>query len=883
MALPNYSTPIDSLPSQMLTYKEKVRSKKKWVRDCIDSLETLGRRQYYDNLRFLENYQMLNGQFIAHHYFEEEGYQDMITALTREFELPSNLRHYDIIGKMVNNLTERLAEFPDIFRVQEFFEEDQTNEYVRTQSDLMHQSVKAEINREIQIRMAQEGLDPNKQDFANEQEAMQYRQEIQQMQQALTPPQIDKYMKTEWQSQGEIWGMHQLTIDRERFNWTEMERREFRDMIVTDRCFRHYYFTGEGYDQESWNPLNTFIHVAPEVDWSQDGDYVGRIIYMTKSQIVSRMGWKMSSEDLKALETLDREYSNDLDFNGFPYKTYAPFEDFRSYDIIRKNSGYDPIEKLPMMNEDLLYAITNNLPYVDRQAGLFRVTEVYWMSQTKVGKVVYIDPETKMLTEDWVDDSFTVPENFKEVTGDFIDGHEVNTVYWTWTDQVWQGTKVCFAINDADAIYLDMKPLEFQFKGDLGIYGAKLPVCGRIFNNRNAMSMSFVDMVKPWQIGFNVCANQLYQLLETETGKFAVWDARFFNSIKDWGGEDSLDKIKLIAKEFGHIVGDTSPANMQGANPGNQLPREIDMTETARMLSRAKLMTVFEQGAMGQYGIAPQFMAQPTDPETAEGVKTAVGQSQLNVQKFYTDFFEYKKRCLEMNLDIAQYVQANKKDFYINYTKSDQSRVFIKMLGTSIMLRKLGIFVVNSQRLMKELETIKQVFLQNNTTGATPLDIVEIITSYSPDQIKAKMRETLDKQEEKEQKQFEAQQQQQQAQLEQQVEKENRVDQRNHENNETKIEVANIMAAKGGSKSTPTTPAPDKTLENNKFNAKVTNDARKNDLLSEQNEIQREKATNQKLLDARRLELQAKKLQAENKRSKSMVKSAKINNPKKKK
>jgi hypothetical protein len=322
---------------------------------------------------------------------------------------------------------------------------------------------------------------------------------------------------------------------------------------------------------------------------------------------------------------------------------------------------------------------------------------------------------------------------------------------------------------------------------------------------------------------------------------------------------------------------------MQGANPGNQLPREVDMSLTAQLLSRAKLMTVFEQGAMGQYGIAPQFMAQPTDPETAEGVKTSIGQSQLNVQKFYTDFFEYKKRTLEMDLDIAQYVQSHKKDFLINYTKSDQSRVFIRMLGTSILMKKMGIFVVNSHRLMKELETIKQVFLQNNTTGATPLDIIEVITSYSPDAIKVKLKESMEKQEEKEQKQFEAQQQNAQAELEQGVEKENRLDQRNRENNETKVEVANIMANKAASKPTSTTPAPNTQLENNKFNAKQTNDARKNDLLSEQNEIQREKATNQKLLDTKRLEFQSRKLAAENKRTKSMVKSAKINNPKKKK
>ena len=104
-----------------------------------------------------------------------------------------------------------------MFRVEELFEEDETNEYVRTQTDLMHKSVQADINNEIMGRLAAEGIDPNKQDFKSEDEAMQYQKEMQDKIQAMTPPQIQKYMATTWQSQAEIWGEHQLTLDRQRY------------------------------------------------------------------------------------------------------------------------------------------------------------------------------------------------------------------------------------------------------------------------------------------------------------------------------------------------------------------------------------------------------------------------------------------------------------------------------------------------------------------------------------------------------------------------------------------------------------------------------------------------------------------------------------------
>lgn len=882
MALPAMTTPFDTLPSQMQTYAYKTKNKKKWAKDCVDALEQLGRRQYYDNLRFIENYQMLNGKFMPHHYIEQEGYKDMLTMLTQEFDVPSTLRHYDIIGKVINNLTEKLAEFPDVFRVEEMFEEDATNEYVRTQSDLMHKTVQADINNEIMQRLMAEGIDPNKQDFKSEEEAMQYQKEMQDKIQALTPPEIQKYMATEWQSQGEIWGQHQLNLDRQRYKLDVLERKEYKDMLITDRCFRHFYLTGDGYEQETWNPMNSFFHVSPDVDWVEDGDYAGRIFYLTKADILKRFGWKMQTKDIEALEKLDREDSGDLDMNGFPYKIYAPFEDYKAYDIITRNSGYDPINKLPLLGDDVLFEMTNNLPNVNRAAGLFRVTEVYWMSQRKIGKYVYKDPFTGVLVKELVDENFVVPEHVKEEKGDFYDGNELDTVYWTWVDETWKGIKICFAVRDEDAIYIDLDRCEFQFRGDYNPFASKIPVCGRIFNNRNAQSMSLVDFMKPHQIGYNVCMNQLYQLLEKETGKFLVWDVNFFNNLKDWGGEDAADKMMLMAKELGLVFADTSTQNMKGANVQNTFPKEVNLELTSQMFSRAKLAQFFEQACLSQLGVSPQAMAEVKATETATGINTAMSQTALNVQRYYTDFFEYKQRCLTMDLDIAQYTQSQQKDVTISYTKSDQSRVFIKMLGTELLLRNMHVYVVNSQLLLQQLQQIKNLFLQSNTTGATPLDLVEVITANSPAALKVKLKESMQQQEAKEEKLQQSQQQQFQAQLEKDQEAENRIDNRNHENNETKVEVAQIAAGAKSQSSITQPQGPDKQLEYSKFNAKNASDQQKNDNQREAIELQREKNTNDKLLKAKALELQARKITAEDKRTRSNIRVAKVKSKDKK-
>lgn len=879
MFAPNSSL-VTTIPSQMISYKEKIKNGKKWGKECVDSFENLGRRQYLDNLRFSENYQMLNGKFIWHHYFEEEGYTDLITMLTKEFELPSTLRHYDIIGKVVNNLTEKLSEFPDIFRVEEFFEEDETNEYVRTQTRLMHDSIKASINAEIKNELIRNGIDPDKMDFTSEEEAMQYQEEMQQMQQAMQPSQIQKYMNTEWQSQGEIWGMHQLTLDRQRYKLPELERKEFKDMLVSDRCFRHFFLTGDGYMQETWNPINTFYHTSPDIDWVEEGDYVGRIVYMTKSDIVQRYGWKLKAKDLKKLEDIDGDWKDGKnDLSGFPYNVYAPFEDYKAYTQITKNTGFDPLNGVNVMSDDRLLALTSRTPFIDRGAGLYRVTEVYWMSQQKIGKAVYIDEETGQLVKDIVDENFYVPEGWQEKMGDYTTGDMPNCVYWTYTNQVWKGTKITYSIAETDSIYLDLEPCEFQFKSDMSPFGAKLPVCGRTFNNRNAQSMSLVDLMKPHQVGYNLMMNQLYQLAERETGVFAVWDAAFFNTMKDWGGEDSWDKIALVARELGHVFGDTSPRNMQGANPGNQLPKVINLELTSQMFSRARLAEFFEARAMAQLGISPQMMSDVKATETLGGIQQAVSAAQMNVQRYYTDFFEYKQRCLTMSLDIAQYVQANNLDITIMYTKSDASREFIRMTGIELLLRNMHVYIVNSQELMRQLEIIRNLFVNNNTTNASALDLVEIITSNSPAAIKAKLEEVMQKQEQRE---SQAMEQQQQA-INQAGEiakmKEDRLDTRNTQNNETKKEVAYIQTFNKQSdnlKDTVGSEGPD-VVEYGKLAAQTQNNNDKISVQKESNAIKREKINTDRTVKQRELDLKEQQLKQREKETKAKIRVAKVN------
>lgn len=877
--IPDFISALDKIPNQMLSYKKKIAKKKDWGKNNLNAFEKIGRRQYLENLRFTENYRMLNGEFLWFHYFDNEGNKDMLSLLTQEFEIPSTLRHYDIISKVINEMVEKLVEFPDIFRVEEKWEEDVTNEYIRTKTEKLTQTVKAMINMEIQQKLLAQGIDVNKQNFKSEDEAMQFQQEVQQMVQAMTPPQIEDYMNTTWQSQGEIWGQNQLILNKERYKVAELEREEFRDMLVTDRCFRHYLLTADGYTQETWNPVNTFFHRSPEIKWVQEGDYAGRIFYLTKSDVINRFGWKFDADDIKAFEDFEKDFGQNTDFNGFPYKVYAPFEDFKSYEII-KGAGYDPFTRLPSNDSNFDYAL-NGLSPLDKVNGLYRVTEVYWKSLRKLGMIVYIDPDTMLLTKDWVDENFVVPDWFEEEYGSGFNNNQPNTIYWTWIPQVWSGTKICFSLNEEDAIYLDLEPLPFQFKGDSNPYGCVLPVCGCSgFNNRNAQSLSAVDVMKPHQIGHNMVMNQLYQILEKEQGKFMIWDANFFNTMKDWGGENGYEKVAMLAREFGHVFGDTSPVNMKNANPGGQLPKDVDMTLTAMIMSRAKIADYFEQKCLGTLGKTPQTPIDLMTEDIGTGIEVGTIQNPLVVQKFYTDFFQYKRRCLEMDLDVSQYVQSQRKDQSIMYTKSDASRVFIQQLGMNMLLKDLHIYVVNSQELLKQLQAIKTIFTsKNNTSGATTLDLVEIITSSTPSAIKEYLKKVQDKTDKIQQNEQEMAQQELKMKNDQFEEKENRTDGRDNANNQTKKEVAYIQTFNRQTdnlEDTNNDQTPD-VLEYTKLNQQASAQSNQSAISAQSNALAQTKETNHTQLKNRELDIKEKALKVKQKSDRDTLRVAKVN------
>lgn len=787
-----------NLPPQQISLAKKLEDKdqwgiSRWQKQSVDALEAIGRLQFTINYDLKENYELIRGRFIFQHYLDKNDYFDLTSAVSQQFNLPNYLKHYDITSRAVNVLVGEYIKRPDGFRVRAN-DKGSFNEFVSAKNEMLQEWLGNKIQQTVALKMQQQGIDVNRDKFQNEEEQQQYQQMLSEKQKEFTPAELEKYMTNDFYTAAEKFGQHVIELDKARFNTKEKDTEEFEDMLVADRCFRHFYLTATGYNQETWNPLQVFFHRSPEVKYVEDGDYVGRVYWLSKAQIIDRFGWLMNTEQIEALYPKEvKKYTGDKGImnEAFSASMY-PFESYRDYMMQVNALGFDPHTGFPFsmnnmnpisdMDMDMLFGTGYNLNF--RTDDIVQVTEAYWRSQMRIGKLNYTDPETGEAASTMVDETFN-PKLFgiKEVMETYQESEEPNTVCWTWVTQIWKGIKINVNYSDSQtsnddqnkftqrAMYLDVKPASVQFKGDYSPFHSKLPVIGQVFNARNGQSMSLVDLIKPYQVFYNVCMNQAYELSQREIGKFILMDMNILPNLKDWGGGENFEKFLAVAKGLGVGVVDTRPgANGQTTFAASNSYQVMDASESDRIAAKVNLGILIEGQAYKQIGMTDARMGQIQASATATSVNAEQETSYAQTESYFEKFNNYKLRVLRANTEIAQYVYSKEKDITLMYTMSDLSRGYVTITDPDLILRDLGVYPTFSQEITRQLETIKQLALNNNTANIPLSGLAQMLTLNSTKDIINELKQGEEKKAQQDQSMQEQQQKMQQEALAAQAE-----------------------------------------------------------------------------------------------------------------
>jgi len=771
-------------PIQFISEKEKDDEWRAWN---LDWLEFQGMKQLRRNARrLMKNYNLAKGIIDKQDYIVEEDNEmaDLIDTLTKQDESALELKFYPIIPNVINVLCNEFSKRSSriMFKA---VDDISYNEMLEEKRQMVEDVLLRNMESKMMMEMLNQGIELDSEE----------------MEKALEPdnlkslPEIEGFFRKDYRSMIEQWASHQMSVDEERFKLQELEERAFRDMLITDREFWHFRMNEDDYELELWNPLLTFYHKSPDVRYISQGNWVGKMDMMSVSDVIDKYGWMMTQEQLEALEAIYPVRSAGYAIQGMQndgsyydatrshdWNTQMPSLGYRQYTSIydSKFGTGDIVEWILSDSEDTVdFGKTH----------LLRVSTIYWKSQRKVGHLTKITEEGEII-QDIISEAYKVTDKPQYNTVVYKQKSKDNLVYgehidWIWINETWGGVKIgpnrpaFWGMNNPGGInpvYLGLnggKPgkLPFQFKGDSTLYGCKLPVEGAVYGDRNTRSISLVDLMKPYQIGYNIVNNQIADILVDELGTVIMLDQ---NSLprhsmgEDWG-KNNLAKAYVAMKNFQMLPLDTSITNTENAL-NFQHYQVLNLEQTQRLLSRIQLAGYFKNQAFETIGLTPERMgSQIAQQQTATGIEQAMNASYAQTEQYFIQHSDnLMPRVHQMRTDLAQYYHSKKPNVRLQYITGADEKVNFQLNGTDLLLRDINIFCTTKTNSRAVMEQLKSLALNNNTTGASIYDLGNVIKSESIAELTSVLKQAEEKTNAQKQSEMQQQQEMQQQMLESQ-------------------------------------------------------------------------------------------------------------------
>ena len=720
---------LNIFPDQFKTDKEK--QDESWIKNTMDYFANKAYAEYTKNRdTFVKNYDLMKGILRREDFYQEPEVRSFTDVLTSDLALPAYVKMYSIITTPVNELVGEISKRPDAFRVKAF-DDDSKSEELEFKTGILQEYVINQARQKIQEKAALQG-----EEIDDEQ--------LQQMTMDQVKDSIDSYT-----SIAEKWANHILTAQKAEFNTKEKSEDAFRDMLISAREFYHIYEDNSklGFNIEVANPKTTWFLTTPDRKYISDptgrvqGAYAaGTVQVMELSEIIESVP-DLTKDEIDHLRSSLQDYGliNVRESNlGNP--NAIPGNDSIQYDT------YDPlvlqtrmlIESEMKENNDGLRDFLGLTSNVSSFGYKYVVVRAYWISKKKIGKLIYLD-------EMGNEQSLLVDEHYKSGT---IPTQQ--SLEWGWINQWYQGTKI------GPDIY-HIKPYKLL---------NYCPIIGQVFEVKNTEAKSLVDLMKPFQVLYNVCMNQLYKLLEKEVGKVQLMSIRHIPIPKDGDAQDALDIWEMEARNRGVVFIDDSPENLKSPSSFNQFT-SLDLTRTQEIQARYTLAQQIKNECWELVGMSRQRMGSVSASESATGTNTAMQQSYSQTEPLFVAHEYVMGQVYQSIIDAALYIESAKPQSTLSYVTSEGESAFVQVNGSDLKFRDLKVFLTNrpeDNKMFEELRGLAQPLMQN---GGSLYDVIELYSTKSVRQMKKVFKTLKDKQEamQQQQQQLEQQKVEQQGQI----------------------------------------------------------------------------------------------------------------------
>jgi len=673
------------IPMPKQNVKEDTKSSGVWQKINMDYFYTVGLAQYnYQRSKIVRNYEILKNIITIQDFYQEGPVMSMTDQLIKDADLPAYVQCYQIMNPPINDLVGEKSKRPDISRpkcVDSLSQSEEEKYY----TDLKNKLVYQKANSLIKNKLKSQGVDTSNVEEFNQQVEEQTQDYI-------------KESMSSYSSEAEKWAGNMLASLKVEFNLKELFEEGFRDMLICNRQFYHIYEnkTKTGFTVDCLNPKYTWWLTTPDKKYIRDAYAAGIIEIMELSEIIDK--YDLPENEIDHL----RKYAM---MAFFPYSResnlFRPNNGGNGIDSIQYNA-YDPLvlderTKMEAMiqseNQQSLDGFLGNAaPSVGTFGNRFVVTTSYWKSKRKQGLLTYRDKNNIEQCE-IVDDNYKPGSHPREIS-----------LVWGWVNQWYKGVKI------GDDIY-HVSPLEIL---------DYCPIIGVIHEIKNTISVSLVDLMKPWQTLYNVCMNQVYRYLEKEKGKVLFFNKRFIPLLKGIDYKNSEEIWLKKMEEEGICFIDDSPENTKGGSSFNQFTVQ-DMSMSDVINARMNLALMCRAECWKLVGLNEQRLGQIQASQTATGTNTAVAQSYAQTEPYFVQQEYVENQLLQAVIDVAQYIECKKPKSTVSYIDSEGGNMFCQVqTQNDLKNRDIKLFITSresDQRFNNKLDELTQGMLQNGVSG----------------------------------------------------------------------------------------------------------------------------------------------------------------------
>ena len=706
-SLKEYKDPLNHsyfYPEQFVSTAKK--QKPQWIKSTLDYFANIAFAKYRQNVKFRKNYRLFNGEFNFDDYTNEPDIQEMVNYL-------SDVPDQD------PEIPQHLKHYPIV-----------NPPINQLKGELLNRPFKYKV-KAVDDHSIDENIDYRteliKEFFLSKMSAQLEGIPEEQLEQAQAEMMQEMQQKIlDYTSTAEEWGNKILNALKYQFKLKEKSTQGLLDFLITGQEYHHFYQDNSriGLNYKVENPSNVWYLANRNAMYTSDCWAVGTIEVLSVSEIVER--YNLTGEEIKHLTTKSLQNLRNNEYS--PLSTALPYPNDPLWQLTFENVG------------DFANGGIDHNVFSFNSQHAYTVVTCYWQSKKKIYKRQYIDEEG-YLQEQFVSEEYKYDKEMGDIALDEL-----------WINEWWKGIKV-----GAD-IYIDVEPLE---------YSQTCPIVGIVNTTRNTQGKSLLDLLKPYQVLYNICINQLWELLEKEIGVVFLGDMKVVPK-KD--SQDPIETMLWNARNRGALFIDTSPENTGGSVQFNQMTR-IDLTRTAEIQSRIQLAQALRNEAYELIGITRQRLGSPTATETATATKEGLAQSFAQTETWFAWHDNVMQQVYQNMLEMAQYTELQKPSSTLNYLNSELETVFLKVTKNELM-RELFVFVTSyaeDRVTLEQLRSLAQPALQN---GAELIEIFDLYTAASERSLRKVLQGVQDRKSSMQQQQMEQQQQrmqQQQQQFEQKM------------------------------------------------------------------------------------------------------------------